>query len=298
MELTQLRAFVEIAKIGQLTRAAEKLHLSQPALSGQLKSLEESLGVSLFDRSSSGMTLTAAGRALLAEAERIVDSVEQLQLAARQLRGRASGRLRVGTVLDPETLRVGEFLARAVEAYPLIEIELHQLFSGAALEGVRDGTLDASFFFGSIDDDRIHAVPLRALVYRVVLPPDWGVTARDAEWGAIAARPWILAPPTSSHRQLVMDLFGTRGDEPQQVIEADSEAVILNLIESGVGVSIAREDLAHAAEEKGRIAIWSGTELTTRLWFICAAARTSDPVLKAALEVLHEVWHATERTPA
>src|SRR5689334_10817492 len=138
MELSQLRAFVEIAKIGQLTRAAEKLHLSQPALSGQLKSLEESLGVSLFDRSSSGMALTAAGRALLAEAERIVDSVEQLQLAARQLQGRASGRLRVGTVLDPETLRVGEFLARAVEAYPLIEIELHQLFSGAALEGVRD----------------------------------------------------------------------------------------------------------------------------------------------------------------
>jgi len=297
MELTQLRAFVEIAKIGQLTRAAEKLHLSQPALSGQLKSLEESLGVSLFDRSSSGMALTAAGRALLIEAEKIVDSVEQLRLSARQLQGRASGKLRLGTVLDPETLRVGELLSRAVETHPLIEIELHQLFSGAALEGVRDGTLDASFFFGTIDDDRIHAVPLRALVYRVALPPNWGAE-RDAEWRAIAARPWILAPPTSSHRQLVMQLFGEHGDEPQQVIEADSEAVILNLIESGVGVSIAREDLAHAAEQKGRIAIWSGAELTTRLWFICAAARESDPVLKAALDVLHEVWRADEPTPA
>ena len=69
MELNQLRAFVEIAKVGQLTRAAERLHLSQPALSGQLKALEEALGISLFERSSSGMTLTTGGRSLLVEAE-------------------------------------------------------------------------------------------------------------------------------------------------------------------------------------------------------------------------------------
>jgi DNA-binding transcriptional LysR family regulator len=95
-----------------------------------------------------------------------------------------------------------------------------------------------------------------------------------------------------------MELFGAHGDQPQQIIEADSEAVILNLIESSVGVSIVREDLARTAEAEGRITIWSGTELTTRLWFICQTARESDPVLKAALEVLHEVWHADERAPA
>ncbi|HVP88868.1 MAG TPA: LysR family transcriptional regulator, partial [Casimicrobiaceae bacterium] len=123
MEFSQLRAFVAIAKIGQLTRAAEKLHLSQPALSGQLKALEESLGLVLFERSSSGMTLTSGGRTLLPDAEKILDALEQLQLAARQLQGRTAGKLRLGTVLDPATLRVGEFLARAVETHPLIEVE-------------------------------------------------------------------------------------------------------------------------------------------------------------------------------
>ena len=298
MEFSQLRAFVAIAKIGQLTRAAEKLHLSQPALSGQLKALEESLGLVLIERSSSGMTLTSGGRTLLPDAEKILDALEQLQLAARQLQGRTAGKLRLGTVLDPATLRVGEFLARAVETHPLIEVELHQHFSGAALAGVRDGTLDASFFFGAIDDERIHAVPLRTLVYRVALPPDWGNAGRDAQWEVVAAKPWILAPPTSSHRQLVMELFGAHGDEPPQIIEADSEAVILNSIESSVGVSIVREDLARAAEAEGRLAIWSGAELTTRLWFICHAARANDPVLKAALDVLREVWHADERAHA
>src|SRR5258706_499762 len=91
MELNQLRAFVEIAKVGQLTRAAERLHLSQPALSGQLKALEETLGVSLFERSSSGMTLTAGGRSLLGEAESILAATQQLKQAAQQLRGRPAG---------------------------------------------------------------------------------------------------------------------------------------------------------------------------------------------------------------
>jgi DNA-binding transcriptional LysR family regulator len=297
MELTQLRAFVTIAKLGQLTRAAEKLHLSQPALSGQLKALEEALGLSLFERSSSGMNLTAGGRALLAEAEGIVEAVQRLRQSARQLQGRPAGRLRLGTVLDPATLRLGEFLAHAVESHPLVEIELHQLFSGAALEAVREGSLDASFYFGEVDDDELHAVALRTLTYRVALPAELD-NERDAAWAVIATKPWILAPPTSSHRQLAMELFGARGDEPQQVSEADSEAVILNLIESGVGASIVREDIAQAAEREGRIAIWSGAELTTRLWFICLAARVGDPVLDAALDVLRTVWHAEATVPA
>ncbi|HEX7272972.1 MAG TPA: LysR family transcriptional regulator [Casimicrobiaceae bacterium] len=297
MELTQLRAFVTIAKLGQLTRAAERLHLSQPALSGQLKALEEALGLSLFERSSSGMNLTAGGRALLPEAEGIIESVQRLRQSARQLQGRPAGRLKLGTVLDPATLRLGEFLARAVESHPLIDIELHQLFSGAALDAVREGSLDASFFFGSVHDGELRAEFLRTLTYRVALPAAWD-TERDAEWASIAAKPWILAPPTSSHRQLAMELFGAHGDEPQQVSEADSEAVILNLVESGVGVSILRDDIARAAEREGRIAIWWGAEMTTRLWFICLAARAGDPTLDAALGVLRDVWRVEAPTPA
>jgi DNA-binding transcriptional LysR family regulator len=69
MELYQLRSFVAIAELGQLTRAAEKLHVSQPAVSAQLKALEDKLGLVLFERTASGMVLTAPGARLLAEAE-------------------------------------------------------------------------------------------------------------------------------------------------------------------------------------------------------------------------------------
>ena len=294
MELSQLRAFVEIAKVGQLTRAAERLHLSQPALSGQLKALEEALGVSLFERSSSGMALTPSGRSLLAEAESVLAGIQQLKQAAQHLQGKPAGHLSIGTVLDPATLRVGDFLARAIESYPLVEIELHQVFSGAALAGVRSGELDASFFYGTLADPDLSAEPLRALTYRVALPSEWGLDAHRTDWSEIAARPWILAPDTSSHRVLTMELFAARGVAPAQVVEADNETVILNLIESGVGASIAREELALASEQEGRIALWSDARLETRLWFIHQAARAEDPLLEAMRGVLRQVWHNEE----
>ncbi|MDQ2962477.1 MAG: LysR family transcriptional regulator [Pseudomonadota bacterium] len=294
MELSQLRAFVAIAKIGQLTRAAETLHLSQPALSGQIKALEETLSIRLFDRSSSGMALTPGGRTLLGETERILSAIQRLEQAAQHLQGRPAGRLRLGTVLDPVTLRLGDFLTSAIESHPLIDIELHQVFSGAALEGVREGTLDASFFFGAIDADDLRGELLRPLVYRVALPRVWDMGNTD--WNTIAARPWILAPPTSSHRHMAMQLFHARGVAPVQVIEADNEAVILNLVESGVGASIAREEPALVSAQEQRIAIWPEAELTAQLWFIFDARREADPLLEAMRTVLRDVWRGAPAT--
>ena len=115
MEFTHLRSFVAVAEHGHLTRAAETLHLSQPALSGQIKSLEENLGVSLFERHPSGMTLTASGKHLLTHARGILAAVQQLRHAASSLHLQPTGRLRIGTVLDASFLRVGHLLARPAE---------------------------------------------------------------------------------------------------------------------------------------------------------------------------------------
>src|SRR5512132_3021261 len=103
MDLNQLRSFVAVAKHGHLTRASESLHLSQPALSAQIKALEEGLGVTLFRRSPTGMSLTPSGRVLFEEAERTMAAVAQFQQAALALKGVPTGKLTLGTVLDPAT---------------------------------------------------------------------------------------------------------------------------------------------------------------------------------------------------
>ena len=121
MELYQLRSFAAVAELGHLTRAADRLHISQPALSAQIKALEDELGVPLFERLSSGMELTAAGRRLLPEAHKVVAAAQVLRSHASAFKGEVAGRVRVGTVSDPEFIRIADLLAQAVVAYPLLD---------------------------------------------------------------------------------------------------------------------------------------------------------------------------------
>ncbi len=297
MDLNQLRSFIAVAKHGHLTRASESLHLSQPALSAQIKALEESLGVTLFRRTPSGMALTPSGRVLLEQAEHAMGAVAQLQQTAQALRGVVTGKLTLGTVLDPGTLRVGELLALAMERHPQIELELHQVVSHEALAGVRSGALDASFFFGPKPED-LEAVQLREITYVLAMPVAWRAELPDLSWAALAERPWVAAPSTSSHRHVVLEAFRGHATMPERLIEADSESVILNLVEAGVGASLVREELALHSAAEGRIAIWPGAEVVTHLWLAYDPARKGDPLLEAVLDTLHEVWTAPpESTP-
>ena len=289
MDLNQLRSFVTVARFAHLTRAAEALHLSQPAISGHIKALEEQFGVSLFERTSSGMELTPSGRQLLSEAEQIIGAVQHLQHSAQELRGRPTGRLKLGTVLDPVVLRVGDLLVRSLERYPQIELELHQVLSSDALTRVTEQTLDASFYFGALPAADLRSIPLRDICYRVAMPLAWAGELTSASWDALAERPWIVAPAPSSHRQLVTELFDGRA-HPQRIIEADNESLIVNLVESGVGASLIRADIVAPMADARRAAVWPGAVVTTQLWLVHAADRDADPLLAALRAVLLDVW--------
>ena len=111
MEIYQLRTFLAVAQQRHLTQAAEQLHLSQPAVTAQIKALEEELGISLFDRVSSGVQLTDAGKRLLPDAEKVLGSARGLIDHARSMQGELRGRIRIGTLIVPARLRLGQWLA-------------------------------------------------------------------------------------------------------------------------------------------------------------------------------------------
>lgn len=290
MEFYQLRTFSAVAEAGHLTRAAERLHLSQPALSGQIKALEEELGVRLFERTPGGMTLTRAGERLLGQAEKVLAATEEMRNIAKAFQGEIAGRLRIGTVLAPELIRLGEFYGRAVERFPLLELEFHNQISGEAIEAVRDASLDASFYFGDIPHQSVSGLPLREMKYRVAAPAAWAERIRVADWDAIAALPWVLTPPISSHHQLVRAMFKAHGVTPSKVVEADQEPVVASLVVAGAGISLMREDLALERQRAGDICIWDKARLSTTLWFIYLAERAHDPLIQALLEVLQKTW--------
>lgn len=295
MEFYLLKAFVTVASTGHLTRAAERLHVSQPAVSGQIRALEDELGVRLFERSASGMQLTRSGRALLGQAEKVIAACEEMRRMARTASGELAGRLRIGTLSDPEFIRAGELFRRTVERHPLIELELHHEISGAALEAVRDQSLDAGFYYGELASAEVAGLALTEVAYRVAGPAAWRDRLRDADWAGLAAMPWILTPPISTHHRLVSGLFDEHGAAPSKVIEADNEGVILNLVESGLGLSLVREDLVLGGGRTSGACIWERARLLTTLWFIYRADRTQDPLIAALLAILGETWR---RDPA
>ena len=290
MELYQLRSLAAVAELGHLTRAAERLHVSQPALSAQIKALEDELSVVLFERGAAGMTLTAAGRQLLAAAERVLAAAQDLRSEAQTLRGEVTGHVRLGTVGDPEFIRLADVLSRAVERFPLLEIDVHHEVTGAAFEKVRDGLLDAAFYYGSLAHGAVAALPLREFAYRVVAPAAWAERLTGSDWNAIAAEPWIMTPAISTHHALATELFTAHGVAPVRRVEADHEAVISSLVVAGIGVALMREDIAQAHAKDGELFIWDDVRLATRLQFIYRRERERDPPIHALRDVVRDVW--------
>ena len=290
MELYQLRSFAAIAELGQLTRAAEQLHVSQPAVSAQLKALEDKLGLALFARTASGMVLTAPGARLLKEAEKVLAAARDLQNVALSFRGELAGKASIGTLSDPRLTRIGEFMSVALARHPLLELELHQGVTGTALDQVRDGTLDAGFYYGELRHLSVAGLPLRRLVFRVVAPAAWQDRLRLSGWEQVAAMPWIIPPPISSHHQLAHTLLQHHGVSPSRVVEADQEAVIASLVVSGVGITLMREDVAFDKAAAGEICIWNDEQIDTMLWFITQRQRENDPVIHALNEMQRDLW--------
>lgn len=292
MELYQLRSFATIAETGQLTRAAEKLHVSQPALSAQLKALEEELEFTLFERTPSGMVLTPAGKRLLASAESVVAAAQNLQNEARAMKGALVGKVRIGTLSDPQFIRIGEFIGATAAKHPLLELELQQGVTGELLELVRDGALDASFYYGDLKFPSIAGMPLREIAYRVAAPAAWCDQLEEATWAEVARQTWIIPPKISTHHQLAHTLLAEHGVEPQRIVEADQEAVVGSLVVSGVGMALIREDIALQYAEAGEVCLWDGIRIPATVWFVYLRERESDPMLRSLLDVLAGIWNA------
>ena len=157
--------------------------------------------------------------------------------------------------------------------------------------GVQSGELDASFFFGDAVGAGIYALPLRRLIYRVAAPAAWADRVDGAQWEEVSRLPWIGTPNISSHTRLVSDLFAQKSlPPPKASVEADDESVLTNLVVSGLGVALIRDDVARRLERTGDVVIWTRAAIDTTLWFVCAAARTREPTIAALLDVVRRTW--------
>ena len=290
MEIYHLRAFIAVARTGHMTRAAEQLHLTQSAVSKQLKALEEEFGAPLFDRAPSGMTLSAVGKRLMPLAKSALEATTELMAAAKLIQGHVSGTLKLGTIIDPQSIRLGDLLLEIQQQFPGIDVKLEHGVSGSVLQRLKDQELDACFFLGALDDPALKAIQLSLESYVVAVPAAWSERALGRGWAALAAMPWVGTPKASSQTALIDKVMKEHGVERRTAVEADQESSMIDLVHAGVGLCLVRERLALEVVPLKNIVLWDGDRISCPLSMVMRAEDTARPLSAALLDALFKVW--------
>lgn len=293
MEIYQLKTFVAVAAEGNLTRAAERVFTSPPAVSAQLKALEDELGVRLFDRTTRGMALTAAGQRLLAEAQRTLDAARTLQSAAARIRGQARGVVRMGTVSDPVSLRLGEVFVWLAQRHPQVALQLHQLVSLRAVQAVRKGELDCAYVMN--EHERLEGLAVQRLApieVAIVLPPKAAVPCLPASIDELTQLPWVTTPTDCGLRAPLETLFRTARRELPVGPMADTEGAVRGMVASGLGAGLMRRDQAEDAQRMGQGVIWPGWQGRTWLCWVGPEGPPDVQAVAAVRDAVAQAWSA------
>lgn len=290
MELHHLRAFVTVAEEGHLTRAAERLCLSQPAVSAHIRSLEEELDVSLFLRGPKGMTLSSAGNALLERARRVLNEATDLLAAAGCLRGSLRGRIALGINTDSAFLRVGAISTRVGREYPDVSLSLVNSSSWEIVRDVGRGNLDCGFVYGRVPDGDVVAYLLARVPMCVVGPAAWSGHLASACWEQLADMPWIWMAEHCPFLEVLETRFASSGLEPKKCRQADHEDILRALAVAGEGLTMMREDEALQGQRNGELCVWPRERLSMDLSLVIRRNKVEDPVLRAVSDVIMSVW--------
>jgi len=243
MELRHLRYFIAAAAEENVTRAALKLHVSQPALSRQIRDLEDELGFLLLERSAKSVRLTDAGRVFLTEAREALQRVDEGVKAARAVATGGRGELHVGYAPSP-TARLLPPTLRAFQAeLPNVRVRLHDLSTEEMLAGLRKGTLQMALMVkptGAMLRD-LHFTELTTDSLRLAVAPKHPLARkRVVTFAEIAREPLVVYGRSDypDYHEMLTALFAPAKAKPRIVEEHDGVTSIIAAVESGAGVAL------------------------------------------------------------
>jgi DNA-binding transcriptional LysR family regulator len=303
-----LRCFITIAREGSVSRAATLLALTQPAVSLQLKGLEESIGLLLFNRTPGGFTLTEAGAALLPLAQKAVSASSDFKTMAASLREQLRGTLRVGTILEPGFIRLGPFVRSLATSLQKTEVFRRYGISDDVLTQIGKSELDVGYYIDaappglsasppnserSIGGGKFRLAPLMRYDYRVIAPMAWSDRVLGKDWADLADLPWLATPLHSAHRRLTDDIFRTLGALPKRVAFTDQEEAVIDFVESGICLGLARDGILDRVTRKRDFVIADKVTVTCDLSFACLASRRHEDMIAHAFSAMQAVWDLT-----
>jgi DNA-binding transcriptional LysR family regulator len=240
MELHQLRYFVTVVRDGTFTKAAERLYITQPSLSEQIRKLETELGSPLFQRLGRRLALTSAGESLLPHAEKVMFELEQARARVQEVRGLRRGRLSIGVLPSVSARLLPKFLAEFRHQHPGVEVSLREENDSVEFEQmVHEGVLDLAIVRLPVrrNDLEVEFLVREPLV--MVVPPGHRLgDKRSVALAELANESFVTMKPGHGLRECLQKYCRQAGFDPHIVFEAGHLGSVIGLVLAGVGITV------------------------------------------------------------
>ena len=296
MDLKQLKALVTIAETTNMTRAADVLNIVQPALSRQIRMLEDELGTILFERGRQGMILNEEGKTFLEYARRILHEIEKAKAEIRPSSGTVSGIVNVGLLPSTSDLLSSMLLRQLQQQYPQIRITITAGYAGHLQEWLEVGEIDVALLYSAKLSASLHVQPLvEEKLWFVGLPGNGLRPDKPVTLNSMADRPIIL--PSRPHGlRILVDQVGQENSLQLNVVaETNSMSVQKRLVLDGHGYTILpsiaiAEDLAQGHLEAAPL---TNSGLTRTIVMARSRQRNMTMSVKCVMQVLSECISAS-----
>jgi LysR family transcriptional regulator, low CO2-responsive transcriptional regulator len=268
MTIRQLEVFLAIAHAQSFSRAAERIHLSQPTLSEHMKELEEELGVSLFIRHSRSVSLTEPGRVFEDYATRVVATLAAGRHAIAELDGLKRGSLVVGASTTPGTYVLPARIAKFRDQYPGITVALRIANSRAVQERVRDGEVDLAVIGGHVLGPSERCVAAGILdELELIVPPDHPVKAASLTPAKLGRERLLIREEGSATRQATERALREAGVTVRPAMELDHTETIKRAVMAGLGVAFVSRYAVEDEVRSGRLRVLAVQRMKIRRHF-------------------------------
>ncbi|MCH6258152.1 LysR family transcriptional regulator [Puniceicoccaceae bacterium K14] len=289
MEIYQLKSFVAVAEEKKLTRAAERLFTSQPAVSAHIKSLEAELGVTLFARTARGMEITEDGQKLLEHSQQILGNVKELNELARELQAQPNGVLRVGINSGSNDLKLGKIAQALQQRYPEIQLDIMHAGSGNIHKAILNDDLDIGFFEGLIESPLISGLKIGSAEVRIVGSRDYKETFESSNWSSLEKLPWVFNSPECSYHSEILRICQANELTLNKRFTIDDETTSLHFVRNGIAISLTNMSLISTELKNGELIAWKAYRGTLEQHLICLSKRRNDRAIKAFTDATCEI---------
>lgn len=239
MELRHLAYFLAVAERLNFSRAAEELHVAQPAISQQIRALERELGVQLFDRLGRKVALTTAGEALLPHARRICTAVEMAENDVRELGALTRGQVSLGAPSTVSAYILPERLTAFKEKHPGLEVTLREAGTQTLVRLLEDGQLDLAIVVTGVLSTHFETLPFRDEMYVLAVGHQHALAKRrTVRLADLSAEAFILFPVGYMLREVTLTACRKAGFEPKVALDGGSTQSALEFVAAGLGVAL------------------------------------------------------------